>query len=300
MLQAVDSAIDTADLVTVELLASPESNPDDLKFTWELVDAEDGKIKVKVDFENPRKVSSTINNDQIRITIRDPKTVTDPDADDIKAPTVIIQDIVRQIDENEPSVQTLTDITHIFQIVWVVVGVSSFIYFIILTGGKEDPYLWSFLQTMQLLTHIQLINVKIPGNAALFYNINNSLFRYDFFPNEWVAELFDLPLKPSPIPEFIQIRYLQVHMLMHTIFIFFCVAIVVLMMVSLPILRRVAPNMAESLSKRLFWGIPVRLMFEFYFILALTGWLNMLSPEAGSDDFMNYSVSTLSFSPHLC
>lgn len=53
MLQAVNAAIDTAELVTVELLPSPESNPDDLKFEWELVSAEDGQIRVKVDFENP-------------------------------------------------------------------------------------------------------------------------------------------------------------------------------------------------------------------------------------------------------
>ena len=52
-LQAVNAAIDTADLVTVELLPSPESNPEDLKFTWEIVGAENGEIRVKVDFENP-------------------------------------------------------------------------------------------------------------------------------------------------------------------------------------------------------------------------------------------------------
>ena len=78
-----------------------------------------------------------------------------------------------------------------------------FLYFIVLTGGREDPYLWSFLETMQLLTHIQLINVKIPGNAALFLNLNNRLFRYDFFPNEWVADALDLELVPSPIPVWI-------------------------------------------------------------------------------------------------
>lgn len=94
-------------------------------------------------------------------------------------------------------------------------GTASFIYFIYLTGGKEDPYLWSFLEVMQILTHIQLINVKIPGNAALFLNLNNKLFRYDFFPNAWIPDFLGLDLIPSPVPVFIQIRYLQVHMLMY-------------------------------------------------------------------------------------
>ena len=33
------------------------------------------------------------------------------------------------------------------------------------------------------------------------------------------------------------------------------------------------------MSKRLFWGIPMRLAFEFYFILALTAWHNMTGPR---------------------
>ena len=95
MLQAVDQAIDANDLIEVELLPSPESNPADLDFEWALVEADNGEIRFKLNFENPEEVSSKIDNDQIRITIKDPKTITDPDADDIKQPTVIIQDIVR-------------------------------------------------------------------------------------------------------------------------------------------------------------------------------------------------------------
>ena len=40
---------------------------------------------------------------------------------------------------------------------------------------------------MQLLTHILLINVKIPGNAALFFNIVMPIFRFDFFTDVFYA-----------------------------------------------------------------------------------------------------------------
>ena len=143
---------------------------------------------------------------------------------------------------------------------------------------------------MQLLTHIQLINVKIPGNAALFLNINNKLFRYDFFPNQWVADVFNLKLIPSPVPEFIQIRYLQVHMLMYTIFIFGCISLVILLMLAVPLIKRLSPKTAESLSKRLYWGVPIRLVFEFYFILALTSWNNMNNTETDVSVMVSYVV----------
>ena len=116
---------------------------------------------------------------------------------------MITNDIVRQIDGDENVVEKLSTVTTYFTIAWVIIGGLSFIYFILLTGGKEEPYLWGFLETMQLLTHIQLINVKVPGNAALFLNENNQLFRYDFFGNKWVQDLFGLDLVPSPLPVFI-------------------------------------------------------------------------------------------------
>jgi hypothetical protein len=53
----------------------------------------------------------------------------------------------------------------------------------------------------------------------------------------------------------------------------------------LPIMRRCSPKTAASLSTFLFWGVPIRMIFEFYFILALTSWHNLLEPESNSFDF---------------
>lgn len=61
-------------------------------------------------------------------------------------------------------------------------------------------------------------------------------------------------------------------------------------MVSVPIVRRFSEKKAEALSKRLFWGIPVRLAFEFYFILALCSWNNMNNPSADISVYASYIV----------
>ena len=53
-----------------------------------------------------------------------------------------------------------------------------------------------------------------------------------------------------------------------------------ILMIAIPLIRRCAPKTADGLAKRLFWGIPIRMMFEFYFILALTSWNNMNNPES--------------------
>lgn len=106
---------------------------------------------------------------------------------------------MRQIDNGVEQVQFLQDLNTWITVVYLIVALANFFYFIWITNGREDPYLWSFLNTMQLLTHIQLVNVKIPGNIALFLNMNNQYFRYNFFPNEWILDKFGLKLSPSPI-----------------------------------------------------------------------------------------------------
>ena len=47
-------------------------------------------MKLHLDFDNPEKVSAQIDNDQIKITVFDPLTITDPKSKDIKPPTVTI------------------------------------------------------------------------------------------------------------------------------------------------------------------------------------------------------------------
>ena len=84
-------------------------------------------------------------------------------------------------------------------------------------------------------------------------------------------------------------------MLMHTIFIFACAAVVVLLLVAVPLIRRCAPGTADSIAKRLMWGVPMRMMFEFYFILALTAWNNMNAPEPDASKLAAYFVLAVLF-----
>jgi len=90
-------------------------------------------------------------------------------------------DIIRQIAKDDPVAQKLEKSADWIVYVSVIFVVLALIYFTYLSGGEQDPYIWNFLYTLQLLTHILLINVRIPGNAALFLNAVMPVFRFDFF-----------------------------------------------------------------------------------------------------------------------
>ena len=51
------------------------------------------------------------------------------------------------------------------------------------------------------------MNVKLPGNAALFMNVISPIFRFDFIADSWVNKAFRLPFNPSSLPVFQQVGY---------------------------------------------------------------------------------------------
>jgi hypothetical protein len=66
-------------------------------------------------------------------------------------------------------------------------------------------------------------------------------------------------------------------------------------MVSVPLIKHCSPKIATALSKRLFWGVPTRMIFEFYFILALTAFNNMLNPNTDASVIVAYVVLVVLF-----
>lgn len=65
-------------------------------------------------------------------------------------------------------------------------------------------------------------------------------------------------------------------MLNYTVFIFGCISLVLFLMILQPLCPQ---KCSISLKKRLYWGLPVRMSFEFFFILALTSLHNTLNEE---------------------
>ena len=198
-------------------------------------------------------------------------------------------DIIRQIDGNKKEAHVLENCSTFIVWISVLFVVLALIYFTIATGGQQDPYIWNFLYTMQLLTHILLINVKIPGNAALFFNLMMPVFRFDYFTRaaRWVvADWFNLPLSPSPIIVFLQQgNYGSTHMLLGTFFIYLCIFLLLLVMIAVPIMTLLSKNdqegvgkWAKAIEERVFWTVPIQMIFLFYLVLAVLSWHNMLRP----------------------
>lgn len=78
-------------------------------------------------------------------------------------------------------------------------------------------------------------------------------------------------------------------MLMHMQFIYLVSIFVVLLMIFTAALKIVgAKSLALQLEKRLYWGLPIRLYFEFFFIIAVSSWHNMLKQGDEVSTYLSY------------
>jgi len=49
-------------------------------------------------------------------------------------------------------------------------------------------YVWSFINTMQILVHTPLMAVQMPGNLALFLKVPLNIFRFNWLPIESILD----------------------------------------------------------------------------------------------------------------
>ena len=83
----------------------------------------------------------------------DPKFYQNPNGNLDTAKKSVVGDIIRQIDGKTDAALVIKRTTLVITIIVICLGIIIFISFLALTNG-DDPYLWNFFDTLQLLTHI--------------------------------------------------------------------------------------------------------------------------------------------------
>lgn len=76
-----------------------------------------------------------------------------------------------------------------YSIVVVILLLAIYFHYVSCHG---NAYLWSFINSAQLMFHLPLVNVDMPGNAAYFCNILMGAGRLELLPGEWLESAFGL------------------------------------------------------------------------------------------------------------
>ena len=83
-------------------------------------------------------------------------------------------------------------------------------------------------------------------------------------------------------------------MLLGTFFIYLCIFLLIITMIAVPIMTLLSKSEQRGLGKwaklieeRVFWSIPMHMMFLFWLVLAVLSWHNMLKPTQDISTMMS-------------
>jgi hypothetical protein len=193
----------------------------------------------------------------------------------------ITKQTVRQLEPSDTAdeIKKTTKIIKGVVVAWTLLCFIFFCY----VGGANNAFLWSFLCTIQLMFHLPLINVDLPGNAAFFVNILMSLGRYELLPTEWMRNLFNLSLSPTPEPAFEQAGYTSTHAIVNSTTVFVAIWVLVAVWLFIGLLTVLgkackstcAQETAKKMADKTFWLISIRFYLMVCLILAVAGMHNM-------------------------
>ena len=151
-------------------------------FTWSLVSFDESGMQIQIEFTSPVYVSTGFARDKLRATVRKPAYFQSRDtflsipidaADKIKIPKQMAN----------------TAFTKAFASFNVGAGdltngalLGNFLFNLLLSGAMN--LLWGLLHAMQIVAHFPLINIMMPSNASMLFQVIVKIATFDMLPTE--------------------------------------------------------------------------------------------------------------------
>ena len=176
--------LEVAPDITNELQA-----PELQKFTWEVVSFSESGMSIQMTFDDPAFVSAGLSKDILKATVLDPRLFRSKETDlnfqfletdEIKLPKIMEDSQLTKIfvgfSENAGYVSTSA-----------ICG--NAILNILLSGSMH--LLWGFINSLQIIGHIPLINVMIPSNVQKFFETVIKISQFNMIPFDETVSSFE-------------------------------------------------------------------------------------------------------------
>lgn len=158
------------------------TDPSVLDFTWEAISFEERIMQIQVTFAKPSYISGGLNRDRFKATVKDTKYFFS--AESLKPIPLETSDSVKA-----PKMMPNTDFTKAFVSGSSGFGnftnaslVGNFLLNLLLSGAMN--LLWGLLHAMQIVAHFPLINLMMPSNAQMLFEIIVKIATFDLIPTD--------------------------------------------------------------------------------------------------------------------
>ena len=167
------------------LLDDSNDIEDDLSkvaFTWSLESYDASGMQIQINFASPVYVSTGFGRDKLRATVRAPKYFQSRDT--FLSIPLNATDTIKIQKQMENSA-----FTEAFALFTEGVGnltdgalISNFIVNLLFSFGMN--LLWGLLHAMQIVAHFPLINIMMPANAVMLFQVIVKIATFDLIPTE--------------------------------------------------------------------------------------------------------------------
>lgn len=179
----------------VSVIVSDTQEPILLDFNYTILAVKGDEIKIKLDFDLAEYVSSGIEVEELQITFWGGQFFIGKETEThIQSGTVLTAPIIRQVAEDGKSVVVFKTWRLVILIGIAIVLIGALLMFVLING--KFMYAWSFINTMQILTHTPLFAIQMPGDLNLFLVYLMYIFRFSFWPTKfenWLGLIFSMP-----------------------------------------------------------------------------------------------------------
>ena len=148
-------------------------------------------------------------------------------------------------------------------------------------------HLWSMINGLQLSTHLPLFNLQFPANASFLVNFIIKIATFDILPIEAIWAIFDFPQKGAYSLSFQSTGYEYIYLIENMGTCFFLVQIFLTACLITALLALIAKytnnekvaNQHKKMKSQLYWGVPLRFLFEAYLELLICVTIGLLNLE---------------------
>lgn len=159
---------------------------DSIGFSWSITDYTEDSLKLKIEFDEAESVSSDFeHNDSIVVTFWDTQYFKSKKGAEVPFGSTATWEVIRQMpDYDSVSVESALGFSHFLLAV-----IGLFVFLLILFCGPLLP-IWMFINSMQLIVHVPLIQIKLPGNAHYFLLDHLKILKLHIFGlNTWIYSI---------------------------------------------------------------------------------------------------------------
>lgn len=158
-------------------------------FVWNVISFDQTSLSIEIDWINSYYISQGTDRDIMTVTLlQSDKFVSMQTGLPVPAGLKISAKVPRQLPKSDASM-TYIEATELSESITNAALVANFAVNVLMTGVMT--YLWSMLNSLQIIAYFDLVNIVMPANAHQLFQILVSVATFDLIPAEPAIEAME-------------------------------------------------------------------------------------------------------------